>query len=316
MKLKRALAALMLLAGALLLLGQPLWKWWNQSRQAETIAQYTRSLPAPAAEPERDVEADDRLLEDIRAYNREIFASGQASLSDPFAVEQPVFRLADYGFEGEVFGVVWIPRMNARLPLYLGADKENLALGCALLGGTSIPCGEPDTNAIIAGHRGYNGVPMLRDIQQLQIGDRVEITTPWETLVYRVSALSIIQPDNVEAIRIQPGRELVTLFTCHPYPGNTHRYLVEAERDRQALPLTPEEGLAEAADSYDAAPRPVTVVAADGSAEVEELSPAGDRDTARYMQAEVWLNRAGIGLLAIVALGFAALAVRRRKKEN
>lgn len=36
---------------------------------------------------------------------------------------------------------------------------------------------------------------------------------------------------------IQPGRDLITLMTCHPYLSGTHRYLVYCERvveDEQA----------------------------------------------------------------------------------
>lgn len=59
----------------------------------------------------------------------------------------------------------------------------------------------------------------------------VIITSLWEELHYVVSEIRIIWPNEVEKILIQPGRELVTLLTCHPYAsGGKQRYLVICER--------------------------------------------------------------------------------------
>ena len=100
---------------------------------------------------------------------------------------------------------------------------------------TISPLGGANTNTVIAAHRGYYGAEMLRNVQQIQIGDKITLTTPWETLTYHVCELKIIQPDDINAILIQPGRDLLTLTTCHPYTQNTQRYLVIAERDPAAL---------------------------------------------------------------------------------
>ena len=67
---------------------------------------------------------------------------------------------------------------------------------------------------MIAAHRGYYGAEMLRNVQQIQVGDKIQLTTPWETLIYRVSELKIIDPSDINAVLIQPGRDLLTLSTC------------------------------------------------------------------------------------------------------
>ena len=57
------------------------------------------------------------------------------------------------------------------------------------------------------------------------------MTNLWETLTYRVSEIRIIDPSDVDEILIQPGRELLTLLTCHPYAsGGRQRYVVYCER--------------------------------------------------------------------------------------
>ena len=65
----------------------------------------------------------------------------------------------------------------------------------------------------------------------IEPGDEVIITNLWEEIHYRVVETQIIQPNEVEQILIKPGRELVTLLTCHPYAsGGRQRYLVICER--------------------------------------------------------------------------------------
>ena len=67
---------------------------------------------------------------------------------------------------------------------------------------------------------------MFREIERLEIGDELTIQNCQETLTYRVSEIEIILPDESDKIMIQPGRNMVTLMTCHPYTQNSRRYVV------------------------------------------------------------------------------------------
>lgn len=135
------------------------------------------------------------------------------------------------GQTGDVFGVLSIPKLEMEMPLYLGATEAHMAEGAAQLGQTSIPIGGENTNAVIAGHRGYNGAPYFRYVPELQVGDSVDITNLWGTLHYSVVETKIIQPNDIDAIKIQSGRDLITLLTCHPYAsGGKQRFLVICER--------------------------------------------------------------------------------------
>ena len=143
--------------------------------------------------------------------------------------------LRDYGVEDEVIGVLEIPTLELVMPVYLGASDSHLAAGAAVLGNTSAPIGGINTDCVIAGHRGWHGADYFRHIDRLQAGDTVTITNLWETLTYAVTDIQIIQPHEVEKIKIQPGRDLLTLMTCHPYAsGGRQRLVVYCERVRQA----------------------------------------------------------------------------------
>ena len=192
----------------------------------------------PMAETEeatvpRDYE---RLWADITAYNERIYAQHQSGLSCEYDYQQPSFVLKNYGLTSEIFGVISIPAMELEMPIYLGATSQHMADGAAHMTQTSLPIGGKNTNAVIAGHRGYNGASYFRYIDKLQPGDLVTVRNLWDTLNYRVSGIKIIDPHDVEEILIQDGRELLTLITCHPYAsGGKQRYVVYCERVPDAL---------------------------------------------------------------------------------
>ena len=121
--------------------------------------------------------------------------------------------------------------MELTMPVYLGASDAHLAAGAAVLGNTSAPIGGDNTNCVIAGHRGWKGADYFRHIDKLAVGDTVKLTNLWETLTYTVADIQIIQPHEVEKIKVQPNRDLLTLLTCHPYAsGGRQRYVVYCER--------------------------------------------------------------------------------------
>ena len=171
------------------------------------------------------------LLADLQAYNQRIYAEKQSGLVDLEACEESAADLTAYGIEDEIIGVLEIPAMELTMPVYLGASDAHLSAGAAVLGNTSAPIGGDDTNCVIAGHRGWKGADYFRHIDRLAVGDEVRITNLWETLIYAVTDIEIIQPHEIEKIKILQDRDLLTLVTCHPYAsGGRQRYLVYCER--------------------------------------------------------------------------------------
>ena len=171
------------------------------------------------------------LLAVLQDYNRQLYAEKQCNLVDLEACEEPAADLTAYGVEDEIIGVLEIPAMELTMPVYLGASDAHLAAGAAVLGNTSAPIGGDNTNCVIAGHRGWRGADYFRHIDKLAVGDTVRLTNLWETLTYTVADIQIIQPHQIERIKIQSNRDLLTLLTCHPYAsGGRERYVVYCEK--------------------------------------------------------------------------------------
>ena len=217
------LAALLAVAGICVML----WPAFTGHRlQADTDATVQSFL-----EERKPEQQYPELLAALQEYNRQLYAEKQCNLTDLEACEEPAADLTTYGIEDEIIGVLEIPAMELTMPVYLGASDAHLAAGAAVLGNTSAPIGGDNTNCVIAGHRGWRGADYFRHIDKLAVGDTVRLTNLWETLTYTVADIQIIQPHQIERIKIQSNRDLLTLLTCHPYAsGGRERYVVYCEK--------------------------------------------------------------------------------------
>ena len=216
-------AALLAMLGVCLIL----WPVLHGSRlQAQTTDAAQSFLDQQAEAPQYP-----ELLAALQAYSPRLYAETQSGLVDLAACQAPAANLTAYGIADEVFGVLEIPAMDLTMPIYLGASDEHLAAGTAVLGQTSVPIGGDSTTAVIAGHRDWMRADYLPHNALLQLGDEVTVTNLWKKLTYTVTEISIIQPHEVEMIKIQPNRDLLTLLTCHPYAsGGKQRYVAVCER--------------------------------------------------------------------------------------
>lgn len=218
------LALLLAVAGICVMLW-PVFMGHRLQSSAETAVQ---EFLAERNEPEK---LYPELLADLQAYNQRIYVERQSGLVDLEACEAPAADLTTYGIEDEIMGVLEIPAMELTMPVYLGASDAHLAAGAAVLGNTSAPIGGDSANCVIAGHRGWKGADYFRHIDKLAVGDTVALTNLWGTLTYTVADIQIIQPHEVDKIKIRQGRDLLTLVTCHPYAsGGRQRYVVYCER--------------------------------------------------------------------------------------
>ena len=218
------LAALLAVVGVCVML----WPVFTGHRLQADTNEAVQNFLAERNEPEQKYS---ELLATLQDYNQRIYNEKQPGLVNLEACEEPAADLTAYGIEDEIIGVLEIPAMDLTMPIYLGASDDHLAAGVAVLGNTSTPIGGDNTNCVIAGHRGWRGADYFRHIDRLHVGDTVKLTNLWETLTYTVMDIQIIQPHEIEKIKIQPNRDLLTLLTCHPYAsGGRQRYVVYCER--------------------------------------------------------------------------------------
>jgi len=298
--------------------------WSLQATIQEGIDSWRQELndnvSSPKKEDQPDVAPDDSeetipyedLFVAMQDYNRDIYLAGQSQLVDAWSYQADVFALEQFGLDDEIFGVISIPDINVELPLYLGATREHLSAGFAQLSQTSMPIGGNNTNCVVACHRGWRGMPYMRDVELLTEGDKVFVQNLWETLEYRVKEARIILPEETENIYIEANKDLLTIVTCHPYGVGTHRYLLICER------YVPE-AAGEAIDSVtepsadkeiSAQGNGITITTSDGSAF------ESSQEAIFWQYYFPWYCLAAIGVIVFISLIFSIILACCKRKNS
>ena len=126
-----------------------------------------------------------------------------------------------------------IPAVGVSVPVYGGATELELNRGVGWIEGTAAL--GSDGNVGIAGHRDS----YFRPLKDLELGEVVLLDMPDATYSYRVSEISIVDPDDVHVLESSDASAL-TLVTCYPFyfVGDApQRYIVRAELERRHGPM-------------------------------------------------------------------------------
>ena len=199
---------------------------YNDRVQGNVAVDYERAIQG----------VDDEKLEEewqkAQTYNKELAGKGVA-LADAFVAvsgsDSEYESLLNVDGSGTM-GVIEIPKIGVRLPIYHGTSEEVLQKGAGHLEGSSLPVGGTDTHTCISAHRGLPEKTMFTNLDQLEEGDCFFVDVLGETLCYRIYEIETVKPENTESLSIQKGKDLATLITCTPYGINTHRLLVRGHR--------------------------------------------------------------------------------------
>jgi len=225
MKGKKAITLLFVI-GLAILVYPHVAKLINSYLQKQQVDEFQDSL-----ENKTDQEIDE-LMKRASACNEKIYYN-RSGFRDPFADnEKKLHALKEcLGLDDdEVFAAIEIPKLGEIIPIFLGASEKTLAKGIGQIEGSSLPVGGKSNHTVLAGHRGMGTKAMFRHVDELKEGDLFYIHTMTGTLTYRVFGQKVINPQETEALEIQENRDLATLFTCHPYPTDYQRLLIQAER--------------------------------------------------------------------------------------
>lgn len=293
----RLICIMLLLAGAGLILYPNIQEMIAEVRGAEAIHEVQEKRTEAQTETKKELNAEEKpyelLLKDMEEYNKNIFQNHQNGIVDAWSFEQSEFTLPDYKNAEDAVGYLTIDAMDIQLPVYLGATEENLNKGAAVLGETSMPIGGENTNCVIAAHRGWRGMSLFKDIEKLQLGDSVILDNLWGTLQYQVSDICIISPTDTDAIKIQEGKDMLTLITCHPYRYHYRRYVVYCER-------------AESGTDTDQ----------DHSTKTDNNTDNIQESSQKEIDQERMLNRIGLVIIWVVIAGYAGFRICRFVKSR
>ena len=255
----------------------------NEHAQSLVQVEYEEKLE------QLDTSEIDAALAAAREYNKTI-STVQIEDVDKIKADLPPYEdllnLANNG----IMGYIEIPAINIDLPIYHGTTGAAMEKGAGHMEGTSLPVGGIGTHAVISAHSGMASAKLFTDLDKLKLGDMFFITVCNQKLAYEVDNIAVVEPTDIDLIRIDTQQDYVTLLTCTPYGVNTHRLLVRGHRVEMA-----EEAIAEVE---------------------EKAEPAASTWIEKYEQGILIGVAIFLGLLLIALLVYFTKRLKQRKDEK
>lgn len=190
------------------------------TRESNEVITSMSSAYDPLTDPRRIA-----CLEEAQEYNKRLGG-------EHFDASKEISQYKDQLYYKGVPQMSWIeiPKISVKLPIYHGTSDTTLSAGVGHLENTSLPVGGTSSHCVLTGHSGLQTERMFDDIRKLEEGDVFVLHTLGEPYAYQVYGTEVVEPQDVESLSVEPGRDIVTLVTCTPYGVNTHRLLVHGER--------------------------------------------------------------------------------------
>ena len=126
---------------------------------------------------------------------------------------------------GEQYGAFSISSLGLHIPVYYGANPDQLKIGIGQIERTALP-GE-NNNTILSGHRDT----VFRQLEKVAVGDVLSISTYAGQFTYKVRKIRIVDKDDRTVIVPKPKATL-TVITCYPFGFFGHapkRYVIIAD---------------------------------------------------------------------------------------
>ena len=197
-----------LLLVAVLALGSYAWAYldtrlfeYAQSQRLEQ-ALNAQTAPPPPGAPARETD-------DLEAFQN----------SEPEPEPAPLE-------EGELLGLIEIPRVGVSAMVLEGVGKKTLRRGAGHIPGTPLPW--RDGNVGVAAHRDS----FFRGLKDIRKNDTILLKTLEGTYEYRVDWTEVVRPGDTHVLE-ETGEAALTLVTCYPfyYVGSApKRFIVRAGR--------------------------------------------------------------------------------------
>ncbi len=225
----KALLVFLLFFAAVVLMNYPFISNYIFERRTDSFAHAVEKKGVEKEDKEKEA-----ALKQVREYNESIFR-GHIQLQDPFIGKinrektreyNSLLNMDSYG----VMGVLEIPSIRVKLPIYHGTTEAVLEKGIGHLENSSLPIGGRSTHTVLTGHTGLNHAKLFTDLTKMEEGNVFFLKVLGENLAYQVDQIKVVHPTELSDLYVEKGKDYCTLVTCTPYGINSHRLLVRGVR--------------------------------------------------------------------------------------
>lgn len=123
-------------------------------------------------------------------------------------------------------GILVIPKLEVYARIVEGIDDDQLYYGVGHHEETVAP-GEVG-NAVLAGHRTSYRMHPFKELDEVEIGDTIEIVTPKKTDTFTVFDSFVVDYNDRSILEQGQEEAILTLYTCHPEGSLEYRLVVRA----------------------------------------------------------------------------------------
>ena len=134
------------------------------------------------------------------------------------------FDLAKFLEDKEISGLIDIPKIKVNAAILEGTDDRALKYTVGHYPSYG-EIGQPG-NYVLLGHRNYVYGHFFRNIDKLEVGDRINIKKNTDTYTYLVTESFVVAPEDVWVLE-QTEDPTITLITCTPIGTYTDRLIVK-----------------------------------------------------------------------------------------
>lgn len=220
-KIAKVVVLLVIFIGILLLAYPFIANRYNQLHTSHVVARYDDAVNGMLEEEKEN------MVQEAVNFNEKLASLGGFELTD--SLREEYYKLLDISGTG-VMGTIHVPAIGVSMPIYHGNSDAVLQIAAGHMEGSSLPVGGEGTHAVIAAHTGMASAELFTKLKDVKVDDYFVIKVLDRLLTYQVIDINEVLPEEIEYLKIDNGKDYVTLMTCTPPGVNSHRLLVKGER--------------------------------------------------------------------------------------
>ena len=135
------------------------------------------------------------------------------------SMDKETKKIKNYPEYGTEYANIKIEKIDVDLPVYFGDDLNTLKKGVGHSSGSYFP---GEGGSII--YMGHNSKDTFRRFSELEIGDKIIVTTSYGEFEYVIYNYKIIHETDLEELPIQKEEEILMVYTCYPLHNIGYAY--------------------------------------------------------------------------------------------
>ena len=162
-------------------------------------------------------------------YNTKVVVEYDEPSKPEESEDEPAYSVAEEDNNKQelasIIGLLKISKISLEEAIREGSTSSVLSSALGHMEGTALP-GE-EGNCCIAGHRNYTFGKYFNRLNEMEIGDLIELETYDANYVYEINDIFVVEPTEVSVLDDFEGKNL-TLITCTPLFVGSHRLIIRA----------------------------------------------------------------------------------------